>query len=599
MKNGLPLLLLALLLWGPDASAQTPAEAQTKAEAERARAEIERKADGLIREALADAQALKLSENRVRAQATAARLLWPRDQKAARAAFKAAADGVAELNAGVDPEDPQFYNAAQVVAQLRAELVNAAAPFDASLALDFLRATRPAYPEALAAAGYMQPSQEQQLEMSVAANVAAQDPQRAFELAEESLSRGVTSSLVNVVQQLRAKEPAAAAKLAADIARRLRPEEMRAQGEAGAVAQQLILLTRPAESPQANGVAPSNEPALLDEQTRRELFEKVLTAAAGLAPGQNGGYNLFNALQAVLPELEKTAPARAAALRRKADELERSFDPYQQRMRPYQQVMESGTAEALLEAARKAPAEVRDQLYTSAAWKVFGDGAEPERAWQVLENLADPHQRVQLRREMEKRAQWRLIQQGGSAEARQALARLKAPEDRVQGLLQIAGRAAAAGNAEVARQALEEARVLVESQTRGQQQFTYRLQLAAVYAQFDPDASFELTESAVGRLDTLMDAAEVVDGFGQDSFKDGELKPQGGYIWTEMVGQCAQTLALLARADFERAVTDAKGFRRPEARTSAQLMLAQSLLGGGPPGGRRRNFSSLVVLGKN
>src|SRR5205085_12008643 len=164
---------------------------------------------------------------------------------------------------------------------------------------------------------------------------------------------------------------------------------------------------------------------------------------------QGNGYNLFHALQALLPELEKTAPARAAALRRKDDEMERAFNPYQRQMRPYRQVMQTGTVEAVLEAARKAPAEVRDQLYTQAAWKAFNDNnGDPERALQILENLSTPQQRGQVRREMEQRARWRAVQQGNYAEARQALARLRTPEERVQGLLQIAGRAAAAGNVE-------------------------------------------------------------------------------------------------------------------------------------------------------
>ncbi len=252
MKTGLPLLLFALLLHTHAASAQTPAEAKAAAEAERLRVELEPKALGLVEEALAEAQSLKLSENRVRAQATAAKLLWPRDLKAARAAFKAAADGVAELNAAVDPEDPQFYNAAQTVSQLRSELVNAAVPYDANLALEFLRATRPAYGAALEAAGYGQTSQEQSLEMSIVANIAAQEPQRALELAEESLGKGVSASLVGVLQQLMTKEPATASKLAAAIVRRLRPEDLRGQSEAGAVAQQLIVFTRPAESAPAS-----------------------------------------------------------------------------------------------------------------------------------------------------------------------------------------------------------------------------------------------------------------------------------------------------------------------------------------------------------
>lgn len=597
MKIGLPLLLFALLLhvYAPAASAQTPAEAKAAAEAERLRTELEPKALGLIEEALAEAQSLKLPENRVRVQATAAKLLWPRDPKAARAAFKAAADGVAELNAAVDPEDPQFYNAAQTVAQLRFELVNAAVPYDATLALEFLRATRPAYGAALEAAGYGQPLQEQSVEMSIVAHVATQDPQRALELAEETLTKGVTGSLVGVVQQLMTKEPAAASKLAAAIVRRLRPEDMRSQSEAGAVAQQLLALTRTAENAPSNAVANSTGSefvsvrravpaaggaALLDEQTRRELVEKVLAAVAAGVSNQGGGYNLFYALQELLPELERSAPARAAALRRQADELERSFNPYQRQMRPYQEVMQTGTVEAVLEAARKAPAEVRDQLYTHAAWKVYNEGGDAERARQILESVANPQQRAQARKEMEQRAHWRSVQQGGFAEARQAVARLKTPEERVQALLQIAGRAAAAGDAETARQILEEARALVESQTHGQPQFSYRLQVANAYMPLDADTSFEVVEAAVERLDGLLDAAETLDGFGQESFREGELRPQGGYIWNEMINQCAQTLALLARTDFERAAAVAKKFRRPEARINARLVLAQNVLGG-------------------
>jgi predicted translin family RNA/ssDNA-binding protein len=602
---------LLLHTQAPAARAQTPAEAKAVAEAERLRAELEPKALRLVEEALAEAQSLKLLENRVRAQTTAARLLWPRDAKAARAAFASAADGVAELNAAVDPEDPQLYNAAQTVGQLRVELVNAASPYDANLALEFLRATRPTYSEAMAAAGYGQPLQEQSLEMSIVASIAAQEPRRALELAQESLGKGVTLSLLGVVQQLMTKEPASASKLVADIVRRLRPEDLRGQNEAGAVAQQLLALARPTENVPVNGVVNSTGPSLLsvgrgvpdsrsvsvlDEQTRRELVEKVLAAVAGGVQNQGGGYSLYHAFQALLPELEKSAPTRVAAMRRKADEMERNFNPYIQQMRPYQEVMQTGTAEAVLEAARKAPAEVRDQLYMHAAWKTHNEGADPERARQILENISNPQLRAQARREMEQRAHWRSVQQGDYKEARQAVSRLKMPEERVQALLQIAGRAAAAGDAETARQVLEEARGLVESQTRGQQQFAYRLQVANAYVQFDADASFELAESAVARLDGLLESAEAVDGFGQESFREGELRPQGGYIWNEMVNQCAQTLALLARADFERAAAAAKKFRRPEARTSAQLTLAQSVLVGFAPPNRNTGFAAAPIV---
>lgn len=606
MKKKLLLALLPVLLlnWpAPAVRAQAteepPLSRKGDAGREAARAELERKALALLKEAVEASAELRLTENRVRAQVTAARLLWPRDAEAGRAAFKAAADAVAALGAGVDPEDPQFYVAAQTVMQLRGEMVQIAAQYDAKLALEFLRATRPSYVEALAAAGYGQ--QEQAIELGLARRIAAQEPRRALEMAEESLSRGVTQGLLSVLNELRAKEPAAAARLAADIVRRLRADELPNSHEASAAAHQLLLMTGPAQSPPANAaalaalpvvrghgtIAVSSVPAsagdgaaLLDEQTRKELVEKVLAAFAASAPNQVGAYSLFQALQTLLPELERYAPGRAAALRRRADELERGFNPQRQLLRPYEEVMQAGTVEALLEAAPKAPAEVRDQLYTHAAWKAFNEGKDPDRARRILESVSNPQQRAQARRSMEQQAHLEAAQAGGYTEARLTAARLPVVEDRVNALLQIAGVAAAANDAQTARQVLEDARAAVEGQTRGQQQFNHRLQIADAYARFDAGAAFELVESSIGRLDELMDAAVVLDGFGQESFREGELKPQshGGNVWYELINRCAYTLAVLAASDFDRAAKAAGKFRRTDARTAAQLSLATMIL---------------------
>lgn len=607
MKKMLLLTLLPALLLGstaPALRAQTPEEPKFSrkgdAEREAARAEMGRRALALLKEALEASAELKLPENRVRAQVTAARLLWPHDAEAGRAAFKAAADGVAALGAGVDPEDPQFYVAAQTVMQLRGEMVQTAAQHDAKLALEFLRATRPSYVEALAAAGYGQ--QEQAIELGLAGRIAAQEPGRALEIAEESLSRGVTQGLLGVLNELRAKEPAAVAKLAADIVRRLRADELPNNYEASGVAHHLLQMTRPAQNPPAasasqqpapvvvmgrgtiaalSAPAPAGDGApLLDEQTRRELVEKVLAALSASTPNQVGAYNLFQALQTLMPELERYAPGRVAALRRRADELERGFNPQGRLLRPYEEVMQTGTVEALLEAAPKAPAEVRDQLYTQAAWKAFNEGKDLERARRILESISDPQQRAQMRRSMERQAHWQAAQGGGYAEARQMAARLPAAEDRVNALLQIAGVAAASNDAQTVRQVLEDARAVVEGQMRGQQQFTQRLQIADAYARLDAGAAFELVESSIGRLDELMDAAVVLDGFGQESFREGELRPQahGGHVWHDLINRCAQTLAVLAASDFDRAAAAAGKFRRTDTRTAAQLSLASMIL---------------------
>jgi hypothetical protein len=151
--------------------------------------------------------------------------------------------------------------------------------------------------------------------------------------------------------------------------------------------------------------------------------------------------------------------------------------------------------------------------------------------------------------------------------------------------MQVASAAASKGDAQAARQALEDARAAADAQSPGQQQFRARLQIAAAYAQFEPSESFEIVESEIARLNELLDAAAAVEGFGQESFRDGELRPNYGYVWGEMVSLCTSALTALAPSDFERASAASKSFRRPDIRAAAELQLAQGVLSTMPRGG--------------
>jgi hypothetical protein len=619
LKRLLTLLVLLSLVSSSAAVAQSPqTQDGSNGEAEAARKELEKKALGLLEGALAEAQGMKLAENRVHVQGIAAGLLWTRDEQAARAAFKSAADGVTALVAGLDPEDPQFFNAVQSVSQMRSELVQAVVQQDPKLALDFLRATRLPHPEALRGQGDWLLNQEQTLEASVAARLAAQDPRQALSMAEESLSRGATTGLADVLRQLNAKDPASASKLAAEIIQKLRAEDLAENGEMSGLASQLLAMTRPAESSTqtlpANvptvvvtgglGYYPSNNPApnslSVDQQARADLIEKIIASAMKAQPNRGGTYNLFNALQTILPELEKTAPARAAALRQRIEAMQRSLNPQNEAWRSYQELMQKGTLDSVLEAIAKAPAEMRDNLYTQAAWKAINEGNDPERARQIIDNISNPQQRVQMRRQLDQQAQMRAVQKGDYSGALQYASRFPTTEEKVSALVQIANTASSRGDKQAALQLLAAARGLFDGQPHGQAQFYSWLQLAQAYAPLDPDTSFTMVESAGAQLNELVEAAAVVNGFGQESFKDGELKTQSGYPWNDLINQCATALSTLARTDFDRASTDAKNFQRADTRVMAELLLAQNLLGTlsprTSPGRPYRGRGSTIVI---
>lgn len=603
-RSTLASLAVILLFCTQHATAQQQTDAQSpdsnetaRTEAER-RAELEKRAVALLREAVADAQGLKLFENRVRPQITAAMLLWARDETAARALFKSVAEALAAYGDALDPEDQQFYNNAQGVSRIRSELIQAVSQNDPKLALEYLRSTRMRHADALQASGYEQETPERQLELTLAARIASQDPAYALRMAEQSLAKSPTPSLISVLNGLRAKDPATASKLASEIVERLRVEDLTNRYEVSSLASQLLSLV-PADTQQQQSATPvvivdgpssvvlqrTGDTALqaappiplMNGRTRAELVEKLLAAAASDTPNQSSAFNLNNVLRTLLPEIEKTNPARADALRRRADALEQSFNPQANIWRPYKQVSETGTVDAMLEAAQKAPPEVRESLYQQAAWKAFNEG-DAERARQIVDNISNPQQRGQMRRNFEMQSYWRAVQQGNYAEAHASVARLTTFDEKASALMQIATSALSKGDVKVASQMLEEARSLAYAQPGSFQQFGMQMQIATAYAQLDSGESFEMVESSVARLNELLDSAASLEGFGQESFKEGELRPQYGYAWNELVNQCAATLAVLAPADFERASNDAKSFRRADVRAAAELQLAQRVL---------------------
>ena len=115
---------------------------------------------------------LRLSENRIRVQIAAGDLLWQRNEARARSMFSLASDGVAEMMRNTDS------NSRRWSAQLRQELVMAAAQHDAPLAYQLLAATRSLQP-ATDTENSRRPNMDTNLEQNLLAQVAALDPKLA------------------------------------------------------------------------------------------------------------------------------------------------------------------------------------------------------------------------------------------------------------------------------------------------------------------------------------------------------------------------------------------------------------------------------------
>jgi hypothetical protein len=590
--------------------AASPAvSAQDQPSAEQQQKALQDRAFQLLDQIIAEVRALKLPENRLRVQWQAGDLLWPRDEARARTLFSQAAAGLGELIQSLDVNDRRFMELLQTPSQLRQEFLMTVARRDPKLAYNFLLATRlPAPPNAANNTG--QQSAESSLEMNLLAQVAGSDPRLALQNAEAALDKGqFSSSLARLLAQLQDKDKEAAAKLKDKLLKKLNGDVLLNTSGANNLALSLLRpgprLSETKESntqTQANNAYRAGSQAL-DEAAFRELLELVIAAAlkatprspgppAPLPPGasaalrteqanaqamQNNARNLAMGLQGLLQYIDKYLPARAPAIRQKLAEMGVRQNPIV--MTPeLSNLLQQGTADALIQAASTATSpEMQSMLYRQAAFKALNEG-NLDRARQIATEHVDERQREGIMRELERQQTLQSALAGKMEEARQTLATLKTDTERVNWLTQAASTVAKKNDQKLALQFLDEARALVSRRAENYQQFEPQLRVARSYAELDPARAVEVLMPGIEQLNELLNAAAVLSGFEVRVFKEGEMLLQGGGQLNSLVVRCGQTLANVARKDFERAQTALDRFQRVEPRVIARLAIVRGIL---------------------
>jgi soluble cytochrome b562 len=283
-------------------------------------------------------------------------------------------------------------------------------------------------------------------------------------------------------------------------------------------------------------------------------------------------------LQPLMPEIEKYAPSRVAAIRQKLAELDRASDPYTRSLNDIRKLTQDGTLEEALEAVAKMPPEYSGQGYQQVIRKAAGQG-EYDRARQIANSEAmEPIQRKAMLEEIDRQALWQTANQGKLNEARQMLAKLHSVEERASALIQLARMSSDKNDRETRRQLLAEAFETVGGKAANYQQLQTQLQVAKAYVPVDPDRSFEIMVQIIDHVNDLMTAAAALDGFENNYLKNGEWMPSGGSALSNMVVTCNQRIAELARADFDRARSLADRWQRSEVQIKARLMVVQTVL---------------------
>ena len=625
------------------ATAQQPDPQQQQEE----KLKLERKATALLDQVVTEAQGLKLPENRLRVQITAADMLWDRSQARARGLFSDAATVLGQMTVDADRTDREDM---QTLNQLRQELVLTAARHDADLAYQLLRQTQTQTQPSTTDAGNRRrrPDPENNLEQNLLAAIAATDPKVAYQKAVESLDKGEYPTALNrVLAQLQSKDPEAFKKLSDKTLNRLGSNNLIASREAGSLALGLLV---PGPRVTASTSADANKPTantaqVLSESAYHDLLDNTITAALSATPRdntqrdnntprrgprggggmvvmqtdtasgvyvsaptpntqsqpdsaqmqQNNSRMLLFGLQPLLSQIDQYVPERAQAVRQKLTEMGMR-NPMANFGGQLRTAMQQGTSESLAAAANMAPPQVQPMLYEEAAQRAIDEG-NTDRALQIANDHLDESRRNSIKLAVDFKRMATNASPEKLNDIKLKLAALPSDSDRVKYLLELAS-ATQKDNPKLALRFLEDARTLVNKRATNFKEFEDQLQVADAFGLIDPKRSFEVLESGIGQLNELLAAAQVLNGFEVEVFREGELPLQGGSALGNLVVRYGQELATLAKFDFDHARMTADRFQLAEPRLFAKLSIVQTVLGVQSPAinnnRRQRDFQFFV-----
>ncbi|PYS63409.1 MAG: hypothetical protein DMF76_06945 [Acidobacteria bacterium] len=612
------------------ATAQSSPDPQQQQEE---KAKLEKKAAVLLEQVVSEAGALKLPENRIRVQIAAGDMLWDRSATRARGLLS---DAGAMLSQMILEGDRTDRDEMQTLNQLRQDLVLTAGRHDAELGYQLLRSTQPQTNTTNAGGGRRVGFDPQgNLEQNLLATIAATDPKVAYQKASEALDKGEYPTALNrVLAQLQSKDEEAFKKLSEKALGRLGSENLLTTREAASVALNLLLPgprvtgTASNQTTQANTTnARNNSTQVLSESAYHDLLDNAITAALnatslgpgnnnrGAGPGgrfrppsnkqtttddaqnrQNNARTLLFGLAAVLTQIDQYLPERSQTVRQKMTDLgmgNNASMTYGNQMRT---AMQQGTSDSLEAAAKTAPPQMQSRLYQQAAQKAVDEG-NPDRALQIANDHLDESTRNSIMQAVDFKRLTTTASAAKLDEIKQKLAALPSDSDRVKYLIDLST-ATQKDNPKLALRFLDEARNLVNKRVTNYKQFEDQLKVADAFSAVDSKRSFEVLEPGIAQLNELLSAAQVLNGFEIEIFKEGELSLRSDNDLVGMVSRFGQELASLAKVDFDQARMTADKFQLPEPRLSAKLQIVQSVLGVQRPtnDNNRRSQNSQFVM---
>ncbi len=590
-------LFVVLLIVSITFAQTSPTESQS--DKEKKQKELEKQVLQMLDQAVGDATTLKLPRNRAIVFGIAGDLFWKFDEKRSRQLFRDMANDliVSDLEAEKEKKesnDPDrfyggdFENARSIVLVLVAK-------HDADLALELLVQTRSAkITEALAKAA--QPKQKEEsgmfnfdqtsylareelrLEQQFAVLAAEQNPDKAIKLLRDSLAKGVSGIVFELLSKINKKDADKAKTLADEIVKKIVDTDLTKKPEEMEVA---MMLLRIAAKPETAASAKQKRYKFSDAQTK-EIAGKLFTTF--MLPSTSLGTSLM--FSRVQPMLEKTLPEKAALLKQRKAELSKNLPP---EMKQWEQMSKiwspNSTAEELLAEIPKLDENMRERAYDALGQKI-AKVEDEAKAKKLIEQIPDEKARERATEKYESAKIDRTANTGNLEAAKKLIGNLGQKKNQIKKLVALAlefKKKKTEKDLETAANLMKDAKGLVNEFPEDEDELNDLMEVVKGYAIINPNEAFRLFDPIVDQINDYVQASAILSKYNKrsETFKKGELLLSvnqsywnDGLLIFRYIGQ----MQLLGKADLSRMTTLSDKFQRNDSRTIVKLFVAQGFL---------------------
>ena len=526
-------------------------------------AALREKAYALLESLAGEIGTMQSPENRARIASNIAGSLWTHNENRARELFALVQQ---DINTGLqvpNTEDPEDLHTFMVFLRLRMDTINRIVKHDPELAYEFFKATAISPDVKLSESAR---AAEQQLEAQLAKQAANSSPDLALQLGRKVLAHGLSDELSNIFRRLNRKHKEHATALYKDIVQKIGESDLGNDWSATSFAVNFATAFVPPEIDEANYSELIN------------VFTKVAVASGSNRKTVQADVEREETCSRLVPVMSviaKSNPSRGAQFARWHADEEYSYGQPAQ-YAELQDAASDGSVEDVLALIKKYP-DMDDEIRWRAYFKAREEG-DVELARKIASEVRQPEYKQRMLADLGEQNDTP-VKDDNSIDLEKYLAEIKQPERKAIFLAAVANQIGAKDR-KTALKLLNQASQIVDAMKPGKAQLESQLGLAMIYCYLKNDRGFSIMQSLVPKLNELVEASAKLDGVERRYLSNGEWNMTGEGVLGELLTGLANNASFFAHCDFDRAVSLASQFERPEIRIMAQLKLAQGILAG-------------------